>query len=68
MSSDSVVIISEFDFSEGKSLKQHLADVEKKVILETLASSLGNVSLTARRLRLNRGTLINRLKKYGKKE
>lgn len=44
---------------------QSLADLEKDVILATLAETGGNKSETARRLGINRKTLHLKLKRYG---
>lgn len=48
-----------------KSGTSSLEDVERKTILETLASADGNKSEAARRLQITRRTLHKKLKKYG---
>ena len=47
------------------SLREQLDALERSVIARTLASVAGNQSEAARRLGLSRGSLIDRLKKYG---
>src|SRR5438132_11933721 len=47
------------------SLREQLDAVERSLIRRTMAASSGNQSEAARRLGLNRGSLIERLKKYG---
>jgi DNA-binding NtrC family response regulator len=47
------------------SLREQLEALERSVIARTLASVSGNQSEAARRLGLSRGSLIDRLKKYG---
>src|SRR2546426_11836974 len=47
------------------SLREQLEALERGVIARTLASVAGNQSEAARRLGLSRGSLIDRLKKYG---
>ena len=42
-----------------------LGDIEKEAILATLEATGGNKSETARRLKINRKTLHNKLKEYG---
>ena len=49
---------------DGLSLKEHLADVERNLIMQALERSKGNVSQTARLLNLQRTTLIVKLEKY----
>lgn len=63
---DSRQIFKEIGQFEGKSLQELLKDVERNIILGALKEAGNNVSLTARRLKMNRGTLINRLKAYKK--
>lgn len=48
----------------GLSLKDHLAEVERDLIMQALARSRGNVSQTARLLNVQRTTLIVKLDKY----
>jgi two-component system response regulator AtoC len=51
---------------EGRlSLREQLDEVEGSLIRRTMAAVGGNQSEAARRLGLNRGSLIERLKKYG---
>ena len=47
------------------SLREQVEALERNVIARTLASVAGNQSEAARRLGLSRGSLIDRLKKYG---
>ena len=49
---------------DGLSLKDHLAEIEKELILQALERTEGNVSQTARLLNLQRTTLIDKLNKY----
>lgn len=49
---------------EGISLKQHLVDIERKLIEQALSRTQGNVSQTARLLQLQRTTLIEKINKY----
>lgn len=49
---------------DGLSLKDHLAEIEKDLILQALERTEGNVSQTARLLNLQRTTLIEKLNKY----
>ena len=49
---------------EGLHLKQHLADIERSLIRQALLRSDGNISQTARLLRLQRTTLIEKINKY----
>jgi sigma-54 specific flagellar transcriptional regulator A len=49
---------------DGLSLKDHLAEIEKELILQALERTEGNVSQTARLLNLQRTTLIEKLNKY----
>jgi len=47
------------------SLREQLDAVERSLIRRTMAAAGGNQSEAARRLGLSRGSLIERLKKYG---
>jgi sigma-54 specific flagellar transcriptional regulator A len=49
---------------DGLHLKQHLAEIERSLIRQALERSGGNISQTARLLRLQRTTLIEKLNKY----
>lgn len=49
---------------DGLHLKQHLADIERSLIRQALERSAGNISQTARLLRLQRTTLIEKINKY----
>lgn len=49
---------------EGLSLKEHLAGIEKDLILKALERAQGNVTQTARLLQLQRTTLIEKINKY----
>jgi two-component system response regulator AtoC len=46
-------------------LREQVEALERSVIARTLSSVAGNQSEAARRLGLSRGSLIDRLKKYG---
>ncbi|MDE0746912.1 MAG: sigma-54 dependent transcriptional regulator [Porticoccaceae bacterium] len=50
---------------EGVELKQHLLEIERRLIKEALSKAEGNVSKTARLLSLHRTTLIEKINKYG---
>ena len=50
--------------TEGISLKDRLAEIERDLIVQALARTSGNVSQTARLLNLQRTTLIEKLNKY----
>lgn len=50
--------------NEGLSLKEHLAGIEKDLILKALERADGNVTQTARLLQLQRTTLIEKINKY----
>jgi len=50
---------------DGLHLKDHLAEIEKSLIVQALNRSDGNISQTARLLRLQRTTLIEKINKYG---
>jgi sigma-54 specific flagellar transcriptional regulator A len=49
---------------DGLHLKDHLADIERQLILKALEESDGNVSQSARLLNLQRTTLIEKINKY----
>ncbi len=49
---------------QGLSLKEHLASIEKDLILKALERAQGNVTQTARLLQLQRTTLIEKINKY----
>lgn len=49
---------------DGLSLKEHLAGIEKDLILKALERTDGNVTQTARLLQLQRTTLIEKINKY----
>ncbi len=48
----------------GLHLKDHLAEIERTLITQALERSGGNISQTARLLRLQRTTLIEKINKY----
>jgi two-component system response regulator AtoC len=50
---------------EGLSLHEQVEALERSLIARTMAAVSGNQSEAARRLGLSRGSLIDRLKKYG---
>jgi len=49
---------------DGVHLKDHLAEIERNLIIKALAESDGNVSQSARLLNLQRTTLIEKINKY----
>lgn len=53
------------DATSATDLKWQLAQIEKHLVATALAQAKGNQSETARRLGLSRGTLIDKLRKYG---
>ena len=56
------------DFRQrGQSLKAMLSDIEQDLIERALQESDGNVSRCAKLLRMQRTTLIERIKKYNLK-
>jgi sigma-54 specific flagellar transcriptional regulator A len=50
--------------TEGLNLKNHLAEIEKQLIVDALSKCGGNVSQSARLLNLQRTTLIEKINKY----
>jgi two-component system response regulator AtoC len=50
---------------QSLSLREHVEAVERRLIGRTMTAVGGNQSEAARRLGLSRGSLIERLKKYG---
>jgi len=50
---------------EGVELKQHLLEIERGLIRQALTRAEGNVSKTARLLKVQRTTLIEKINKYG---
>lgn len=67
MSDSSVLLPSDFEFrSAARNVYHHeltLAEMEKKIILESLKRNNNNISLTASKLGITRQTLYNKLKK-----
>lgn len=53
------------DLSEGLDLKNYLVEMEVNLIKQALATTAGNVSQAAKLLRMNRTTLVEKIKKYG---
>jgi two-component system, NtrC family, response regulator AtoC len=51
--------------AEGHSLREQVEGLERGLITRTLAAVAGNQSEAARRLGLSRGSLIDRMRKYG---
>ena len=49
---------------KDKSLKEKLAEFEKKLIKQALIESEGNVTKTAKSLNVQRTTLIEKINKY----
>jgi len=50
---------------QGPSFRVQVESFERNLIRKVMQASGGNMSETARRLRLNRATLYDRMKKYG---
>ena len=50
--------------TEGLNLKNHLAEIEKQLIVDALSKCGGNVSQSAKLLNLQRTTLIEKINKY----
>lgn len=61
--SESVVAAQSFP-EDGIHLKDHLAEIERNLIIKALGESNGNVSQSARLLNLQRTTLIEKINKY----
>jgi sigma-54 specific flagellar transcriptional regulator A len=53
------------DLQNGLDLKSYLVEMEKKLIQQALATTRGNVSQAAKLLKMNRTTLVEKIKKYG---
>ena len=53
------------ELKQGRSLKEIMADLEERIIRETLAANDGNRSRTARALSIHRRYLYNKMKQYG---
>src|SRR5262249_46032931 len=51
--------------SAGPSFREQVEAFERNLIAQTMRTSGGNQSETARRLQINRATLYDKLKKYG---
>lgn len=71
LTNENVFKSSDFDFLEGKELKENpfdnynLEGIEKWAILNCLKKHTGNVSRAAKELGLTRGALYRRIEKYG---
>ena len=52
------------ELKKGRSLKDILADLESRIIRETLAEQAGNRSRTAERLHVHRRYLYTKMKQY----
>ncbi|WP_044408958.1 sigma-54-dependent transcriptional regulator [Thiomicrospira microaerophila] len=63
-SAASVVAVEGFDLEANEGLKRYLQDVEVALIAAALKRCEDNVSQTAKLLKLNRTTLIEKMKKY----
>ena len=50
---------------DGRGLRQILADIERTILAETLQHCGENQAAVAKKLKIPRQTLQNRLKKYG---
>jgi two-component system response regulator AtoC len=50
---------------ESINLREHVEELERKLIGQTMNAVGGNQSEAARRLGMSRGSLIERLKRYG---
>jgi sigma-54 specific flagellar transcriptional regulator A len=65
MRAQGVSVPANDEFPEhGLHLKDHLADIERNLIIKALEESDGNVSQSARLLNLQRTTLIEKINKY----
>src|SRR5450755_2454495 len=53
------------DLEQGPSFREQVEAFERNLIRKAMNASAGNQSETARRLRINRATLYDRLRKYG---
>ncbi|SIN96483.1 sigma-54 specific transcriptional regulator, flagellar regulatory protein A [Sulfurivirga caldicuralii] len=53
------------DLNAGLDLKSYLVEMEKTLIQKALATTQGNVSQAAKLLKMNRTTLVEKIKKYG---
>ncbi len=53
------------DLSAGLDLKTYLIEMETRLIQQALETTKGNVSQAAKLLRMNRTTLVEKIKKYG---
>lgn len=58
------VSVSDSFPEDGVHLKDHLAEIERNLIIKALEESSGNVSQSARLLNLQRTTLIEKINKY----
>ena len=58
-------ISNQFQFNETKSLSERLADVERNILMQELEKNKGNKLAVAKKLKITRTTLYNRLKKLG---
>jgi DNA-binding NtrC family response regulator len=61
----SATVASQGPREQSLSLREHVEAVERRLIGRTMTAVGGNQSEAARRLGLSRGSLIERLKKYG---
>ena len=50
---------------EGVDLKAHIAEVERRFIADALAQCDGVVAQAAKRLGMQRTTLVEKIKRYG---
>lgn len=55
----------QIQFNETKSLSERLADVERNILMKELEKNKGNKLAVAKKLKISRATLYNRLKKLG---
>ena len=58
------VVMTDSFPEDGVHLKDHLAEIERNLIIKALEESNGNVSQSARLLNLQRTTLIEKINKY----
>jgi DNA-binding NtrC family response regulator len=62
---DGAVMFVEFELKHGIPMQDLLCDLERLIVGTFLAYHNGNKSHTAKSLRLNRTTLLEKARKYG---
>jgi len=58
-------VVPELLPDESVNLRKHIEELERRLIGRTMTAVGGNQSEAARRLGVSRGSLIERLKRYG---